>query len=72
MDPDLPATNHRTEQALKRAIVNRKVWGGNRADAGGEAQSVTSSVLQTCQNKAIDVFQFVSNAFRSVLGNLFA
>ena len=53
-------------------IVNRKVWGGNRTDAGAAAQEVTSSVLQTCKNKAIDVFAFVSNAFCGVLGNLFA
>ena len=31
-DPDIPATNHRAEQALKTPIVNRKVWGGNRTD----------------------------------------
>jgi transposase len=71
VDPKIPATNHRAEQALKTPIVNRKVWGGNRTDAGGEAQSHTSSVLQTCHNKAIDVFQFISNAFRGVIGSLF-
>ena len=72
VDPAIPATNHRAEQALKTPIVNRKVWGGNRTVAGGQAQVVTSSVLQTCKNKAIDVFQFVGNAFRGVLGSLFA
>ncbi len=72
LDPTIPATNHRAEQALKTPIVNRKVWGGNRTDAGGEAQVVTSSVLQTCQKKAIDVFTYISNAFCGVVGNLFA
>jgi transposase len=72
VDPKIPATNHRAEQALKTPIVNRKVWGGNRTDAGGQAQAHTSSVLQTCHNKTIDVFQFISNAFRGVLGSLFA
>jgi transposase len=70
-DTSIPATNHRAEQALKMPIVNRKVWGGNRTDAGAEAQEVTCSVLQTCKNKAIDAFAFVSDAFRGVLGNLF-
>ena len=37
LDPTIPATTHRAEQALKTPIVNRKVWGGNRTDAGGEA-----------------------------------
>jgi transposase len=72
LDASIPATNHRAEQALKGPIVNRKVWGGNRTDAGAEAQEVTSSVLQTCKNKAIDAFTYVSQAFRGVLGNLFA
>jgi len=72
LDEKIPATNHRAEQALKTPIVNRKVWGGNRTRAGGEAQANTCSVLQTCKNKAIDAFSFLSDAFRGVLGNLFA
>ncbi|MCE9562077.1 MAG: IS66 family transposase [Planctomycetes bacterium] len=71
VDSQIPATNHRAEQALKTPIVNRKVWGGNRTKAGGETQAVTSSVLQTCQKKSIDVFQFLGDAFRGVLGSLF-
>jgi transposase len=71
LDASIPATNHRAEQALKGPIVNRKVWGGNRTDAGAAAQEVTSSVLQTCKNKAIDAFDFVSSALRGVIGNLF-
>jgi transposase len=71
IDPSIPATNHRAEQALKVPIVNRKVWGGNRTEAGAAAQEATSSVLQTCKNKAIDAFVYVSNAFRGVLGNLY-
>jgi transposase len=71
VDPQVPATNHRGEQALKVPIVNRKVWGGNRTAAGAKAQSVTSSVLATCQKKAVDVFQFLGNAFRGTIGKLF-
>ena len=70
VDPQIPATNHRAEQALKTPIVNRKVWGGNRTAAGAVAQAVTGSVLQTCKNKALDVVTFVSNAFCGVLGAL--
>ena len=71
VDSKIPATNHRAEQALKTPIVNRKVWGGNRTEAGGRTQAVTSSVLQTCQKKSIDVFQFLGDAFRGVVGSLF-
>jgi transposase len=71
VDANVPATNHRAEQALKTPIVNRKVYGGNRTDPGGKAQSVTCSVIQTCHKKAIDVLEFLGNAFRGVIGNLF-
>lgn len=72
LDPTIPATNHRAEQALKTPIVNRKVFGGNRTDDGARAQEATSSVLETCKKKAIDAFAFISNAFTGNLGNLFA
>lgn len=70
LDASIPATNHRAEQALKTPIVNRKVWGGNRTEAGGHAQEVTSSVLQTCKNKALDAVHYISSAFCGVLGTL--
>ena len=41
VDPSIPATNHRAEQALKVPIVNRKVWGGNRTAAGAEAHATS-------------------------------
>ena len=69
LDPTIPATNHRAEQALKTPIVDRKVWGGNRTNAGGDAQ--TCSVLQNCRNLALNAFTFLSNAFRGIVGNLF-
>ncbi len=28
--PELDATNHKAEQAIRPAVVNRKVFGGNR------------------------------------------
>lgn len=71
LDADLPATNHRAEQALKTPIVNRKVWGGNRTNAGGEAQAITCSVLETCKNLTIDVFSYISDALRGTLGKVF-
>ena len=71
VDPDLPATNHRAEQALKTPIVNRKVWGGNRTTAGGKAQAITCSVLATCKNLTVDAFSYISDAFRGALGKVF-
>lgn len=45
---DVDATNFRAEQAIRPAVVNRKVWGGNRTWVGAHAQAVLSSVLVTC------------------------
>lgn len=54
------ATNWRAEQAIRPAVVNRKVWGGNRTDAGAQAQSVLMSVLQTASRRGVDSMQFLS------------
>ena len=58
--PDVDATNWRAEQAIRPAVVNRKVWGGNRTDAGARAQSVLMSVLQTARLLGRDSMQFLS------------
>jgi transposase len=72
LDPSVPATNHRAEQALKTPIINRKVsGGGNRTDPGARAQEPTSSVLQTCKNRAQNAIQFISQAFCGFVGSLF-
>src|SRR5438132_3283931 len=44
-DPAIEPTNWKAEQALRPAVVNRKVWGGNRTAAGARAQGVLMSVL---------------------------
>lgn len=54
------ATNWRAEQAIRPAVVNRKVWGGNRTDAGASAQSVLTSVLRTATLRGTDSMRFLS------------
>lgn len=46
-DRTLDATNWRAEQALRPAVVNRKVSGGNRSPRGAETQQILTSVIQT-------------------------
>jgi transposase len=70
LDPDIPATNHRAEQALKTPIVNRKVWGGNRTPNGRDAQEVDSSVIATCKKGVKSVITFVSQALCGFVGSL--
>ena len=54
------ATYWRAEQAIRPAVVNRKVWGGNRTEAGARAQYVLMSVLQTAGLRGIDSMRFLS------------
>lgn len=62
--PGLEATNWRAEQAIRPAVVNRKVWGGSRTDAGAGAQSILMSVLRTCAQQHRDTLTFVSRILR--------
>jgi transposase len=71
LDPTIPATNYRGEQAIRPAVVNRKVWGGNRTTRGGQAQAITMSVLQTCAQKTIDALAYIHRALCGFLALLF-
>jgi transposase len=64
-DAAVPATSWEAEQAVRPAVVNRKVWGGNRTEAGATAQGVLSSVLRTCQQQARSAVDFVSQTLRA-------
>ena len=57
--PGADATNWRGEQAIRPAVVNRKVWGGNRSWSGAAAQSRIMSVMQTCKQRRADPFRFI-------------
>ena len=61
----IDATNWRAEQAIRPAVVNRKVWGGNRTLAGAEAQSILMTVLRTCALQHRDALDFVSRPLRA-------
>jgi transposase len=72
LDPTIPATNYRGEQAIRPAVVNRKVWGGNRTHAGARAQSITMSILRTCQQQTLDAFAYISHALRGTIPSPFS
>jgi transposase len=63
--PGMAATNYRGEQSIRPAVVNRKVWGGNRTWLGAWAQSVLMSVLGTCLLRGIDPITFFIEALTS-------
>jgi transposase len=68
LTPGVDATNHRAEQAIRPAVVNRKVWGGNRTPAGAEAQSILMSVLRTATQQGLAAIDFLSQTLRSRRG----
>jgi transposase len=65
-DPSIEATTWKAEQAIRPAVVNRKVWGGNRTAAAAHAQGVLSSVLETCRRQTRSALDYVSQTLRSV------
>jgi transposase len=71
IDPSIPATNDRGEQALRPAVVNRKVWGGNRTEAGAEAQGVVTSVLQTCKQQVVSAVDYIRDTLCHGFASLF-
>lgn len=56
--PDVDATNWRGEQAIRPAVVNRKVWGGNRTWRGAGTQGRIMSALRTAVQQGIDPVDF--------------
>ncbi len=54
-DPSIDATNWRAEQAIRPAVVTRKVCGGNRTRKGADTQQVLASVLRTARQRHLDL-----------------
>jgi transposase len=55
LEPEaIDATNWRAEQALRPAVVTRKVCGGNRSTRGAHTQEVLASVRRTMQQRDLD------------------
>lgn len=71
MDERVPATNSQAEQALRTPIVNRKVFGGNRTEAGCRAQEITSSTIQTCKQQKRSAFAFLRDAVCGLVESIF-
>lgn len=63
--PEVEPTNWQAEQAIRPAVVNRKVWGGNRTWPGAHAQEVLMSVLETCRRAGRCGLDFVSQTLRA-------
>lgn len=65
IDPQIDATNYRAEQALRPAVVNRKVWGGNRTWRGAGTQGILTSLLVTLSQRSHEALAWFALARRS-------
>lgn len=63
--PGVEATNWRGEQAIRPAVVNRKVYGGNRTWRGAATQGTIMSVLRTAEQQAVDVIDWLARYARA-------
>ena len=59
------ATNWRAEQAIRPAVVNRKVWGGNRTWRGADTQGTIMSVLRTAAQQGVDAIDYLARFARA-------
>jgi len=64
-EEDIEATNWPAEQAIRPAVVNRKVCGGNRTLTGAHALEVLASMFATCKQNAIDSLDLLSRSLRN-------
>jgi transposase len=66
VDPDLDATNWRAEQALRPAVITRKVCGGgNRSQRGADTQQVLATILRTAHQRGLDSTDVLTTLLRA-------
>ena len=63
--PEVDATNWRAEQAIRPAVVNRKICGGNRTTRGAQTQQVLASVIRTARQRLVDLTELFTTLLRS-------
>ncbi len=71
--PELEATNFHGEQAIRPAVVNRKMsGGGNRTQPGARAQAVLTTVLRTAWQRGLDAVKLIVDLLRTPSPQQFA
>jgi hypothetical protein len=65
--PKLEADNNAAERAIRKAVIIRKISGGNRSQAGAIATERMLSFVQTCQLQNKDFFQEGRNYITQLL-----
>lgn len=60
-----PSTNYLAEQALRPAVVNRKMSAGNNTPRGAQAQATLMTVLHSARKRSADTISLVVDALRN-------
>jgi transposase len=63
--PGVEATNWRAEQAVRPAVVNRKVCGGNRTWHAAGTQQVLMTLFRTAYQQGVDAIALFTGLLRS-------
>jgi transposase len=63
--PWLEATSWPADQAIRPAVANRKVFGGNRDPRGARAQEIIASIAATCTQRDVSVFEYLTCVIRA-------
>jgi len=61
----VPATNYLAEQAIRPAVVNRKMSGGNNTPRGARTQQILMTVFHTARKRGADALAIATNALRN-------
>ena len=64
-DPAVPASNWWGEQAIRPAVVTRKIWGGNCTENGAVTQQRITTFFRTSDQQGIDPYPLLEAALRS-------
>jgi transposase len=65
LDPAVPASNWWGEQAVRPAVVTRKIWGGNRTERGAVTQQRIASYFRSADQQGVDAYPLLEAAMRS-------
>jgi transposase len=65
-DGDLAIHNNASERALRRVVTGRKNWLFSGSDEGGTRAAVLYSLVATCREHAIDVWEYLQDVLERI------
>ena len=61
--PGVDATNWKAETGIRPAVVNRKVWGGNRTNRGADVQQILTTIFRTAAQQGHDILATLTQLY---------